>query len=196
MPRAPERHQQYVTAKQQSQAAARKRRRARLKWKWEWVDNLTDELTTAQQYNHTRRVYQLRKQLGLREQTLNRPVITEQPADPEAEREAWKAHFQNIQTGREVAEEHVWTNVPIAQWLINPLSNEEIHRCARQMKNGKAAGSGFVAEFYKYGTPELQYQTQGIVQHMWSSALAAPIGHEAQNWPEDWSTGIVVPLWK
>ena len=200
LPRTPERHQQYVIAKQHSQAAARKRRRTRMKWKWEWIDILTDELTTAHQQNHTKRVYQIHKQLGLREQTLNRPVVSEQPADPADEREAWKAHFQNIQAGREVAEEHVWTNVkrePVAQWLTDPLSNEEIHRCALQMKNGKATGSdGFVAEFYKYGTPGLQTQIQGFVQQMWNSALAAPIGHEAQQWPEDWSTGIVVPLWK
>ena len=52
------------------------------------------------------------------------------------------------------------------------------------MKNGKAAGSdGFLAEFYKYGSPTLRNQINNLVRHMWQAATEA-------------HTGTVIPLGK
>ena len=122
------------------------------------------------------------------------------PPDPSREREAWKLHFQKLQEGRETVEESVWDNVksePSAEWLADEPTSEEIHTCAKQMRNGKAAGSdGFMAEFYKYGGSQLQEQIQGLVKIMWHRATSAIPGQEAMGWPESWSQGIVIPLFK
>ena len=76
-----------------------------------------------------------------------------------------------------MVEESVWENVksePPADWLADEPTSEEIHICAKQMRNGKAAGTdGFMAEFYKYGGSQLQEQIQGIVKIMWNRATAA-----------------------
>ncbi len=30
----------------------------------------------------------------------------------------------------------------------------------------------------------------------WADAVRAPEGREAENWPDEWKVGLVVPLWK
>ncbi|CAJ1439366.1 unnamed protein product [Effrenium voratum] len=123
-------------------------------------------------------------------------------AQPEAEREAWKEHFRQLQEGREWAVDHVWANVkPEAaapyRWMGEPPTDEEIEACGQRMKNAKAAGAdGFVAEFYKLGSPALRRQVHGLVRAAWAEACSALDGEEGAGWPEVWNRGIVVPLWK
>ena len=124
-----------------------------------------------------RRVYQVHKLRGIRQQLLKSSPAETAPADPVSEREAWKEHFRKLQGGREQAEESVWANVkpePLQSWLVNEPTDEEIHTCCKQMRNGKAAGAdGFLADYYKYGGEALQWQIKGIVKDMWTHAAIA-----------------------
>ena len=88
-------------------------------------------------------------------------------------------------------------NLQLIGWPMNQPS-EEIHICAKQMRNGKAAGTdGFLAEFYKYGGSQLQEQIPGYSQnHVEQGNRSAIPGQEATGWPESWSQGIVIPLFK
>ena len=200
LPRTPIRQQAFEESTAHARRMAKKRRITRLKWKWTWIDNLTDELNTANREGNSRKVFQIHKQLGMRTEWLKVKATTSAPADPISEREAWKNHFKQLQAGREQAADHVWHNVisqAEAGWLAQPPTDEEIAECGRKMKNGKAAGAdGFIAEFYKYGSTGMKQQIHNLVKKMWAAALEANPGLEAEHWPAEWSTGIVVPLWK
>ena len=106
---------------------------------------ITDELVTAQAAGDSRSVLATHKILGLRDRYLKRPHQQHTVADPEAEREAWKTHFQQLQAGREQAAPHVWANVAqghaAGDWLGAPPTEEELMAYGKQMKNGKGAGS-------------------------------------------------------
>ena len=201
LPRDAARQRMYDDAKHAYRQAGHHRRQTRLRWKWTWLDSLTDELITAQQQGDSRSVFAIHNILGLRDHYLKRSPHTHTVPNPEAEREAWKLHFQQLQAGREHAAAHVWNNVsrgnPAGPALSTPPSDEELAACAKHMKNGKAAGSdGFLAEFYKYGSPTLRNQINNLVRHTWQAATEAPPGQEATNWPTAWNTGTVIPLWK
>ena len=51
--------------------------------------------------------------------------------------------------------------------MVDTPSEAEIRACGTKMKSGKAAGvDGFLAEFYKVGSEELQAQLHGVGQCM------------------------------
>ena len=138
--------------------------------------------------------------LGLREHYLKRNQYQHTVPDPDTEREAWKQHIFNSYK-RDVNSPHVWQNIsrgtPADPALGAPPSDEEFAECGKQMKNGKAAGGdGFLAEFYKYGSPMLRDQIHTLVRRMWQQAANSHPGEEAVQWPQAWNTGTVVPLWK
>ena len=53
-----------------------------------------------------------------------------------------------------------------------------------------------LAEYIKFGGPQLRKEVYRIVQECWQSATTAPPGKEAESWPTEWKVGITVPLWK
>ena len=59
--------------------------------------------------------------------------------DVEAEREAWKQHFQAIQAGAGAVPDRVWRYVDAAantaEWLGRPPLREEVERAIGQMRN-------------------------------------------------------------
>lgn len=135
LPRTPARQQAFEEAKTYARRMAKKRRITRLKWKWAWIDNLTEELSTANREGNSRKVFQIHKQLGMRTEWLKGKATTSAPTDPVSEREAWKDHFTQLQAGREQAAEHVWNNVMSQEevsWLVEPPTDEEISECGKK----------------------------------------------------------------
>lgn len=127
-------------------------------------------------------------------------VRVAQPSDPldvVAEREAWRQHFQAIQAGAGAVPEHVWDSIPVeptADWLGVLPTSEQVERCIGQLKNRKAAGEdGFMAEFLKYGGPQVFQRVVTIVQTAWRAAVDSDNGLEAVDWPAAWKAGLVVP---
>lgn len=157
VPRTVSREVEYQEAVRASRQAAKRRKLTRQRWQWEWVENLTDELRTADHMGNLRRVYQIHRQLGIRRSLFQSSSAVPAPADPVNERAAWKEHFRILQAGRETVQETVWTNVkaePLQDWLSAPPTDEEILACGSKMKNGKAAGlDGFKRNFISMAAP-------------------------------------------
>lgn len=129
VPRTVSREVEYQEAVRASRQAAKRRKLTRQRWQWEWVENLTDELRTADHMGNLRRVYQIHRQLGIRRSLFQSSSAVPAPADPVNERAAWKEHFRILQAGRETVQETVWTNVkaePLQDWLSAPPTDEEI----------------------------------------------------------------------
>lgn len=201
LPRTQERQDAYLAATRACRTLSKQRKQTRLRWKREWIDRLTLELEQANAQGDTRKVYGLMRKLGIRHELTRAKITHTSVADPITAREEWKDHFRRLQAGREIADEAVWAHVdPIAEvahWLEDPPTDAEIRGCGLNMKNGKAAGvDGFLPEFYKYGSPDLQLRINAIVRQMWQAARYAAAGEEAQDWPPSWTEGLVVPLWK
>eukprot|EP00959_Pyramimonas_sp_CCMP1952_P440618 9224916-Pyramimonas_sp.AAC.1 len=65
------------------------------------------------------------------------------------------------------------------------------------MQTGRQPGEdGFVAEALKYGGDTLRTRVFEIVREMWGRAARAEDDGEAEDWPDEWKVGLVVPLWK
>ena len=105
-----------------------------------------------------------------------------QAQNPEAEREAWQAHFKAIQQDREIANDKVWDNIPItpdnqrAAWMDRPPTDGELDRCVGSMKIRKAPGEDRVmAEVLKYGSAKFRAAVYNVVRKMWTKAAEAPV---------------------
>ena len=55
---------------------------------------------------------------------------------------------------------------------------------------------GVPAEVLKYGGQAARSILGEVVREMWRRALGSLGGNEAEDWPAEWTTGIVVPIWK
>eukprot|EP00959_Pyramimonas_sp_CCMP1952_P197751 4135646-Pyramimonas_sp.AAC.1 len=65
------------------------------------------------------------------------------------------------------------------------------------MKTGKQPGEdGFVAEALRFGGDAIRQRVFALVKQMWKLATEGEEGEEAAGWPDEWRSGIVVPLWK
>ena len=123
-----------------------------------------------------------------------------QPADAQGERDAWTEHFRKIGEGAGEVKDQVWANVPFYSpmdvvWGDAPAPNE-LHAALRQMSLGKAVGEdGVTAELLKFGGPNLWEQVVKVCRAQWLLLTEAAPGEEV-SWPEEWCTGLVVPLWK
>ena len=93
-------------------------------------------------------------------------------ANPEREREAWRQHFQTVSEGKEAVAPRVWEHIrakPKQEWMGDAPNDDEIWRCLKRMKAGKAAGDdGFFAEFLMYGGEQLRTIVFDIVRRMGS----------------------------
>ena len=65
-------------------------------------------------------------------------------ANPKAEREAWKRHFQKVSKGAGKVKERVWQNIPVVdakdESLRDTPSRKEVVRALMKMHMGKAPG--------------------------------------------------------
>ena len=89
--------------------------------------------------------------------------------------------------------ERVWANISKAKgkarWLGEEPADIEMDKCFGRMKVKKAAGSDrFPGEAFKFGGRKLRKRVYEVV--------SAEEEREAEDWPEEWKTGIIVPLWK
>ena len=118
------------------------------------------------------------KNQGIRDFSYKKDGTTSTVGNPDADREAWKEHFQNIQKGKEDLNPRVWQNIQekkdISTWLAEPPTHVELRRCVKSMKTNKASGvDNFAAEFLKYGSANLQKRIFNIVIKMWVKATTA-----------------------
>ncbi|CAE7513563.1 rnhA, partial [Symbiodinium pilosum] len=75
----------------------------------------------------------------------------------------------------------------MADWLALGPSHGEFERAVGQMQCGRAAGEdGFMAEYLKYGGPEVQEVVFQVVKRTWEAAQESDEGLEAENWPSAW----------
>lgn len=168
---------------------------------WEWIDQKVEEAQEADSKGDMRTVYQIHRQLGIRDKMGRRDGTKESVGDPEKERDVWKEHFKRIQQDHEMVSEEVWENIKqnsqTATWMSVPPTDAELDRCIQYMKNNKATGEDeYAAEYLKNGSDKYKKQIYRIAREMWSKACQAQQGQEAKEWPESWKRGIVIPLWK
>ena len=82
-----------------------------------------------------------------------------------------------------------------ALWGNAPAPNE-LHAALRQMSLGKAVGEDEVtAELLKFGGDNLWGSVVKVCREQWRLLTEAAPGAEVV-WPDEWCTGLVVPLWK
>ena len=63
------------------------------------------------------------------------------------------------------------------------------------MRTRRASGKdGFTVAAVRYGGPKLRRRIYTIVREMWNKASESEDGSEAQEWPDEWKIGLVVPL--
>ncbi|CAL1153616.1 unnamed protein product [Cladocopium goreaui] len=101
--------------------------------------------------------------------------------DPAGEAEAWKQHFEHIQSGVGQIPDEVWrdiTPLPVtADWLSSPPTPEEIQKSINDMSTGKAPNSDLLmAEFLKYGGPALRAELAIVISQVWQTAQDAEEG--------------------
>ena len=121
--------------------------------------------------------------------------------NPTTEAESWKEHFSAIQNGEEQVHTRVWQNVAKHKkqegWMSAVPTEKEITRCIRKMKFGKAPGiDGVTVEMIKWVPPEVLERIILVVQSMWTRTITAEDALEAEEWPAEWTTAIIIPLWK
>ncbi|CAJ1389406.1 unnamed protein product [Effrenium voratum] len=135
---------------------------------------------------------------GVRE---GQPGLVEAPENPSLDAEAWQQHFQAIQNGAMPVHDRVWNAIPeheqVATWMGDAPSEAETRRAIQNMKCGKAPGvDGVTVEALRWGPESLQSQLHLVVTHMWNEAGSCLDDQLGPTWPTDWSTAIIIPLWK
>ena len=151
--------------------------------------------------NDTRELFDIFKELRGRGTAKAKDGRKSVAANLEAEREAWKKHFQKVSEGRGVVNEAIWENIKKefqkADWLESVPTGAEMDKAISQMKNLKAPGDDKItADLIKYGGQKLRAKIHQVVDRMWEKAAEAEEGMEAMDWPKKWKVGIVVPMWK
>ena len=180
----------------------RKSRRQKMKeWEDKFWKDLGERATEAGWKGDSGRVFEVVRDLLDRGKNKQRDGGRHTVADVDAERKAWKEHFENISRGTGTVQDRVWDNIKKhggqATWLEKEPSDIELDVAVSRMKIQKAPGDDQVAaEIIKYGGTELRKRVYAIVKEMWKRAANAPDGQEAAEWPEEWKIGVTVPLWK
>ena len=181
---------------------ARKNRTRTIKrWEREYWDDVAASATDAWHRGDQGVLYKLFGELKLRGHEGRKDTGRSSVPDVEAEREAWKTHFERVSQGRGNVHARVWANCPRSDktydWLTQMPSTPELDKCVANMKTKRAPGlDGFVAELLKYGGSKLRTEVYKVVRQMWEHAKVAGLDMEAHDWPAEWKVGVVVPLWK
>ena len=73
----------------------------------------------------------------------------------------------------------------------------QLDKCESQIELKRAPKEdGFTVELLKYKGKGLRKRVYEVIPEMCAKAAEAEEGEEAQEWPESWKVGMVVPLWK
>ena len=165
--------------------ARRVRRRKLSEWETSYWSQLAAQALQAERERNLGELFRLHKLLGAHTKLRQGDGSRVLPTDLDAEREAWKVHFEAIQAGAGEVADRVWANIPRvgeqARWLEMLPTKEEVERCVGQMQNRRASGEdGFMAEFLKYGGSSLQQELHLIVVRAWQYSMEAEAGQEAR----------------
>ena len=194
--------EQLVETRRRQVREAQKGRTKKLKeWEKTWWQVMGARATEAARTHNTAELYSILRDMKVRGPVAGRDGGKATVGNIEAELDAWKEHFRKVSETQGVVEERVWNNVSKitrkSKWLGEEPSFIELSRCVGRMKLKKAAGKDmFTVEILKYGGRKLRESVFKVVQVMWDKAGRAELGKEADEWPEEWMVGLVVPLWK
>ena len=169
-------------------------------WETEWLDQKAEQADQAATHGHMGTVFQIIRELSQAKEHRRRFGLRRQD-NPTEEAEAWKVHFESIQSGVGQVPDAVWADVQPQQNnsldLDQPPTWEEFLRATRDMHCGKAPGTDlFMTEYLKFAGDTLRTEFFAVVCALWRSASSAAPGKEADEWPSKWKEGIIFPLWK
>ena len=108
-------------ARQNLNQARRARRRQPSEWETAYWSQLATQALQAERDRNLGELFRLHKLLGAHTKLRQGDGSRVLPTDLEAEREAWKVHFEAIQNGAGDVADRVWANIPRvgeqARWL-------------------------------------------------------------------------------
>jgi ribonuclease HI len=197
---AAEQQQYKRRARRQLQEARKLKMVVFNQWEEDWMTAKAKAADRAADFGHSGTLFAIIKELT-QVKEHRRSFGFRRDEDPAGEAEAWKQHFEHIQSGVGQIPDEVWrdiTPLPVtADWLSSPPTPEEIQKSINDMSTGKAPGSDLLmAEFLKYGGPALRAELAIVISQVWQTAQDADEGQEAAEWPKRWREGIIFPLWK
>jgi hypothetical protein len=187
--------------KQTWKRADTQRKRCTRTWENEWWHMMAEKLETAELAHNTTDIFKIHRDMTSQATNKRRKTKPLVAGEVEAERAAWKEHFERVSSDVGKVSDEVWKNLPRVEkteaWLGEVPTALELYEALRKMPLGKAAGEDQLhVEAIKYGGPKVQSFVFEVVQNMWALAVKATAGEEAQDWPEAWKRALVIPLWK
>jgi len=145
------------------------------KKKSEWIEKMMTEIEVENQRNNTRPLYNYLK--GRKKKTS---AVT-------IENEKWMTHFSDLYEGeimtrgRDIVEER---EEPTEELEKIP-TYEEVTKCIKNLKNGKAAGSDQICgELLKYGGERVYERIYNLLKRVW----------EEEMMPAEWRLGMITPI--
>ena len=161
-----------ATALQRRRETSRRLQQHKRQWEAQWWDDLAERAMQAGDSGDDFAFWQVCRQLGMRDNPASRAPSRRTVADPELDREAWRAFLAGIQTGAGEVDPSVWQLVPSADSpdlsLATPPSWSEFHDALAGMRNGKRGGCDNVTvELIRYGGSQLQQEVFKTLLHMY-----------------------------
>jgi ribonuclease HI len=191
-----------VQEKRKVWRAADKVRRKTVKgWETEWWEVIADRLEEAEGARNIAETFKIHREMTTQACAKRRKTKPLTKGSVEAEREAWKLHFERVSADPGKVAEVVWKHIPakksIETWLGEEPTLQEFNEALRKMPLGKAAGVDKLhVEAIKYSSQKVLLYVFEFAQDMWRKAVASVKGREAAEWPEAWKQAMVIPLWK
>ena len=139
---------------------------------------------------NTKVLYQIVKELS--KSNTNQPPIKNKDGkyattcDQQMRR--WKKHFSSVLNCSEPEAPHDFegdsADIPALDVSSDPITDEEVARAIKKLKNGKAAGPDHIQ-------PELLKHAESIIPRL--TNLFNTVWHK-QEVPSEWKDGIIIPL--
>ena len=159
-----------------------------------WLEQKCLEAETDSKINDTRTLYRIVRELTGTEGNTRTKVTQIKDKNgntlttEQAQSARWIEHFQSVLNQPEpvmtldISGEHPQTQLPVN---LSPITEEEVKRAIKQLKNNKAAGQDDIAgELLKKG---------GVTTVLWMTEIFNAIW-EKQSVPEDWTKGTIIRI--